>query len=248
MNNIIFNTELIKGAKGDTGDTGLSYEVPTGAIIAYDGQGIPEGYVETTEPLPPVPPTNPTYADGLIYHNVGDIGLAGYTKVTFPEPALQNATAVTFEVCAKIDDFIVLTQDWPARIIEFGDSQQHDRLGSFALIPNNGVNELEFWDTTVDLMSGLLQWTLGDTHTLSVVKTTSGVLKIYIDGVLTYTGTSSLSPNQNMIDYITIRSSYADQVGQKQTDGDIYDWRIYARELTDAEILNNYTVDVTNYV
>lgn len=55
MNNIIFNTELIKGAKGATGDTGLSYEVPTGAVIAYDGVGIPEGYIETTEPLPPAP-------------------------------------------------------------------------------------------------------------------------------------------------------------------------------------------------
>ena len=55
MNNIIFNTELIKGAKGDTGDTGLSYEVPTGAVIAYDGTGVPEGYIETAEPLPPVP-------------------------------------------------------------------------------------------------------------------------------------------------------------------------------------------------
>lgn len=55
MSNIIFNTELIKGAKGDTGDTGLSYEVPTGAVIAYDGTGVPEGYIETTEPLPPTP-------------------------------------------------------------------------------------------------------------------------------------------------------------------------------------------------
>lgn len=55
MSNLIFNTELIKGAKGDTGDTGLSYEVPTGAVIAYDGTGVPEGYVETTEPLPPTP-------------------------------------------------------------------------------------------------------------------------------------------------------------------------------------------------
>ena len=55
MSNIIFNTELIKGAKGATGDTGLSYEVPTGAIIAYEGVGIPEGYIETIEPLPPTP-------------------------------------------------------------------------------------------------------------------------------------------------------------------------------------------------
>lgn len=65
MNNLIFNTELIKGAKGDTGDTGLSYEVPTGAVIAYDGTGVPEGYVETAEPLPPVP--SPTAQWNSIY-------------------------------------------------------------------------------------------------------------------------------------------------------------------------------------
>lgn len=65
MNNIIFNTELIKGAKGATGDTGLSYEVPTGAVIAYDGADVPEGYVETTEPLPPVP--SPTAQWNSIY-------------------------------------------------------------------------------------------------------------------------------------------------------------------------------------
>lgn len=53
MDNIIFNTELITGAKGDKGDTGVSYEVPTGAIIGYDGAGIPDGYEETTEP--PIP-------------------------------------------------------------------------------------------------------------------------------------------------------------------------------------------------
>ncbi len=50
MANLIFKTELIKGAKGDTGDTGLSYEVPTGAIIAYEGADTPEGYEDTDPP------------------------------------------------------------------------------------------------------------------------------------------------------------------------------------------------------
>lgn len=49
MNEIIFNTTLIRGPKGNTGQ-GTSYEVPTGTIIAYDGNDIPEGWVETTAP------------------------------------------------------------------------------------------------------------------------------------------------------------------------------------------------------
>lgn len=50
MADLIFKTELIKGVKGDTGDAGISYEVPTGAIIAYDGAGTPEGYEDTEPP------------------------------------------------------------------------------------------------------------------------------------------------------------------------------------------------------
>lgn len=49
MNEIIFNTTLIRGPKGATGQ-GTSYEVPTGTIIAYDGNDIPEGWIETTAP------------------------------------------------------------------------------------------------------------------------------------------------------------------------------------------------------
>ena len=50
MVNLIFKTELIKGAKGDAGDAGISYEVPTGAIIAYEGADTPEGYEDTDPP------------------------------------------------------------------------------------------------------------------------------------------------------------------------------------------------------
>lgn len=49
MNEIIFNTTLVRGAKGATGQ-GTSYEVPTGSIIAYDGTDTPEGYVDTQAP------------------------------------------------------------------------------------------------------------------------------------------------------------------------------------------------------
>lgn len=49
MTDIIFETTLIKGAKGSKGDN-KSYQVPTGSIIAYDGNDTPEGWEETTAP------------------------------------------------------------------------------------------------------------------------------------------------------------------------------------------------------
>lgn len=50
MKNITFKTHLQKGTKGSKGERGVNFEVPTGGIIGYLGDSIPDGYEETDAP------------------------------------------------------------------------------------------------------------------------------------------------------------------------------------------------------
>jgi hypothetical protein len=143
------------------------------------------------------------YVDGIKYAGEGDGGIASYTNVKSADELL-GASAVTFEVYARIDSYVSKTSGAYARLMEFGNSQQTGRLGFIGLASDND-NNLCYWDDTADIASGIDTWTLGDTHLISVVKTTSGDLKIYIDGVLKYTGSSTLTITSGIIDYVALR-------------------------------------------
>ena len=103
MNNIIFKPLFKKGARGKTGDIGINYEVPEGAIIAYDGVTTPEGYEEI--------PVEGTYIEktinGLGTYNAADFGADGFSKVTVnltPNYNWYYNAAKTLVVREKISD------------------------------------------------------------------------------------------------------------------------------------------------
>ena len=186
------------------------------------------------------------YVDGIKYANEGDGGIASYTNIKSADE-LTGATAITFEVYARIDSYVNKTSGAYARIMEFGDSQQSGRLG-FLGLASDASNNLCYWDDSADIASGIDTWTLGDTHLVSVVKTTAGVLKIYVDGVLKYTGTSTLTITTSIIDYIAERGGYSSAVDNaRRLNGEIYAWRIYAKELSAANIAQNLTADRSLY-
>lgn len=50
LSEIIFKTTISKGARGEQGEQGVSYEVPTNSIVAYDGNDTPTGWIECDAP------------------------------------------------------------------------------------------------------------------------------------------------------------------------------------------------------
>lgn len=48
-NNIIFNTKILRGAKGERGDA-AGGDLPTNSVLYYDGDDTPEGFIATSDP------------------------------------------------------------------------------------------------------------------------------------------------------------------------------------------------------
>jgi hypothetical protein len=193
---------------------------------------------------------NQLYANGIIFAGEGDSGIGSYRKIDTLPTDLLNASAMTCEVCARFDSFVNLSSGPYARIITFGDDNPTGRFGNVGVIYDGSSNyNLCVWDDTVDISSGLCVWTPTDTHTVAVVKTTAGAIKIYVDGVLKYTGSSALTITNTLIDYITQRArTNTPSDTQRQINGEIYAWRIYGKELSASQINANFLIDKINYI
>ena len=80
-NDIIFKTNIKKGAAGAKGDAGVNYEVPTNGIIYFDGDTVPEGYEQTTTPTGMAVLVEKSITANGVYNASSD-SADGYSKVT----------------------------------------------------------------------------------------------------------------------------------------------------------------------
>lgn len=193
------------------------------------------------------------YVNDITYQCIGDYGLRSTLEVDASNSDLMNTSAVTFEACIKFDSYTQKTNNQVARFIEFGNSQLTGRLGTFGIKWRSGEtieNNFVYFDDVLGSADfhGLFEWNEGETHTVSCIKKTDGACKLYIDGNIIFTGTSTLTISSTMIDKVTLRALYQNYQPANNTNGEVFMWRIYARELSEKEIMQNYKTDYQNYI
>ncbi len=123
MKNIIFKPIFNIGAKGEKGNRGTSYEIPTDSVIAFDSDNdIPEGYIETTDPTGGggviVPPL--TF---LCFGSAQNGGSSQYNQVkaiyTFQDVGEEYNDFLSFDARAGFDNEFTVLQDFTALILPY---------------------------------------------------------------------------------------------------------------------------------
>lgn len=144
MNEIIFKTALIKGAKGDTGET---ESIPLDGVIAYDGDSIPDGYEETEAPgggggggdYLPLTGGNLT---GDVSVNLSGDASKPYIKTDYANGRLHINSNTGYSVDYKIPK-IVRTQT--SNTYEYN---YPDKSGTFILVDDD--NNIDFGNNAIE--------------------------------------------------------------------------------------------------
>lgn len=144
MKEIIFKTALIKGAKGDTGET---ESIPLDGVIAYDGESIPDGYEETEAPgggggggdYLPLTGGNLT---GDVSVNLSGDASKPYIKTDYANGRLHINSNNGYSVDYKIPK-IVRTQT--SNTYEYN---YPDKSGTFVLVDDD--NNIDFGNNTIE--------------------------------------------------------------------------------------------------
>lgn len=160
MNEIIFKTALIKGAKGDTGET---ESIPLDGVIAYDGDSIPDGYEETEAPgggggggdYLPLTGGNLT---GDVSVNLSEDASHPYIKTDYANGRLHINSNNGYSVDYKIPK-IVRTQT--SNTYEY---KYPDKSGTFMLVDDD--NNIDFGNNTMESGVGLFNVAEGQVNTI----------------------------------------------------------------------------------
>ena len=160
MNEIIFKTALIKGAKGDTGET---ESIPLDGVIAYDGNTIPDGYEETEAPgggggggdYLPLTGGNLT---GDVSVNLSEDASHPYIKTDYANGRLHIDSNNGYSVDYKIRK-IVRTQT--SNTYEY---KYPDKSGTFMLVDDD--NNIDFGNNKMESGVGLFNVAEGQVNTI----------------------------------------------------------------------------------
>lgn len=119
MNDITFRTQLEAGAKGDKGDQGVNYVVPTGGILAIeDSESIPEGYELTSAPELPS----------------GESGEIIYSK-TERKVGYWYDGEILYQKTVEVDN--IGRNSWAVNSFDIGDANVHTLWGY--ILTDNGI-------------------------------------------------------------------------------------------------------------
>lgn len=152
MNNITFRTQLEAGAKGDKGDQGVNFVVPTGGILAIEGESIPEGYEETDEPS-------------------GGGGSAAYSGEDTPSDNFGENGDIYFQILDKFLMSYATSHIWENVSI----TKQSD--GSYTIVTSGkGVSEAEY------VSYAITNLTIGKEYTISFDAQMNAEASFYNEG------------------------------------------------------------------
>ena len=135
IDNIVFKTDLLRGAKGDKGEKGDTESVPTSGVIAYEGATVPDGYEEAADPIQikkTVSVQNTVITDGadapLVINSVSGVNIqvvtpsspSPYSPQQFNNPSIVisvngvnkvNLSGITLRAIGDVSDELVINDD-----------------------------------------------------------------------------------------------------------------------------------------
>ncbi len=142
MDNIFLKSIFTRGSKGDKGETGINIALPQYSVVGYDGETIPEGYVETTNPTSggSVPAIDLLYRGEAVGHDAQEV--VDYSANETRGSNFSSYLSYNNSIFTVLQDFTALIVPWTYNYLTASGTYSHGEI----YVNNNLVKawELEY--------------------------------------------------------------------------------------------------------